>query len=417
MASIQARKNKKGEVISYRFRACVGRDDEYRQIWRTATIPRPEGLTPAKERKEVERLADAWEQAERDEYEKETSIPGYSTRKAEAIAKEKETLSHFITEVWFPKDVQGEDNSPETVSFYARTSKPALSFFRDTPIRAIDRGSCKDFIAYLNNELRTESGEPYSGTSRMHFYSTFRTILSAAVDREYIRTNPAAGMKKSQIPHRDVKPVDYLTMKELQAFLSALDQEPLIKRAYFMLSAQTGMRRGEVVALKWSDINRERRTIRVARAAVIDKNDQSKRKIKPTKTEHIRTLPLMDETITLLDELLASREDALQVKLMPDSFIFCEAANPFLCLYPTTPTRWASQIVKKAHIRNVSPQILRRSFATLLQQDNTDTKTAQTLLGHSDAATTHKYYTGVDSERMREAVETYTERTKQTKTG
>ena len=412
MASIQERKNKKGVVISYRFRACVGRDDEYRQIWRTTTIPRPEGLTPAKERKEVERLADAWEQAEREEYEKETTIPEYANRKAEALEKEKETFSHFVTAVWLPKDVQGEDNSPETVSFYVRTSKPALSFFGEKPLRAIDKGSCKDFIAFLNNDLKTEAGERYSGTSRMHFFSTLRTILSAAVDREYIPANPAAGMKKSQIPHRDVKPVDYLTTRELQAFLSALDNEPLIKRAYFQLSAQTGMRRGEVVALRWSDINLERRTIRVARAAVIDKNDPSKRKIKPTKTEHIRVLPLMDETLTLLDELLKSQVDVLGDELKPDSFIFCEAANPSLCLYPTTPTRWAGQIVKKAHIRNVSPQILRRSFATLLQQDNTDTKTAQTLLGHSDAATTHRYYTGVDDARMREAVETFAERAK-----
>lgn len=70
MASIDIKRNKQGEIISYRIRACVGRDDSYKQIWRTCTIPRPEGLTPARERKEVERQADAWEQAQKAAFEK-----------------------------------------------------------------------------------------------------------------------------------------------------------------------------------------------------------------------------------------------------------------------------------------------------------------------------------------------------------
>ena len=61
MATIEERKDKKGKVTGYRFRTCVGRDEQYKQVWRTVTISRPEGLTPAKERKEVERRADEWE--------------------------------------------------------------------------------------------------------------------------------------------------------------------------------------------------------------------------------------------------------------------------------------------------------------------------------------------------------------------
>ena len=59
MATVDKRKDAKGQVIGYRFRACVGRDEHYAQVWRTKSVPRPEGLSPAKERKEVERQADA----------------------------------------------------------------------------------------------------------------------------------------------------------------------------------------------------------------------------------------------------------------------------------------------------------------------------------------------------------------------
>lgn len=67
--AIEERTNKNGEVCSYRFRVCVGRDEQYKQVWRTKTIKRPEGLTPARERKEVERLHDEWERTQKAQWE------------------------------------------------------------------------------------------------------------------------------------------------------------------------------------------------------------------------------------------------------------------------------------------------------------------------------------------------------------
>ena len=70
MATIDTRRNKQGDITGYRLRACVGRDEQYKQVWRTCTIPRPEGLTPAKEKKEVQRMADEWEKEQKADYEK-----------------------------------------------------------------------------------------------------------------------------------------------------------------------------------------------------------------------------------------------------------------------------------------------------------------------------------------------------------
>ena len=71
MATVDPPKtDKTGKIISYRIRACIGRDERYKQIWRTCTIKRPEGLTPKKEQKEVQRIADEWEAAKKAEYER-----------------------------------------------------------------------------------------------------------------------------------------------------------------------------------------------------------------------------------------------------------------------------------------------------------------------------------------------------------
>ena len=71
MASIIEKKNKKGETISWRLQCCVGRDEMRNQIWRTKTIPRPEGLTPAREKKEVKRIAEEWEREQKAELQAE----------------------------------------------------------------------------------------------------------------------------------------------------------------------------------------------------------------------------------------------------------------------------------------------------------------------------------------------------------
>jgi uncharacterized protein (UPF0179 family) len=62
MATILEKRSKMtGEIISYKFMCCVGRDEMNKQIWRTKTIDRPDGFTPVKEQKEVQRIASEWE--------------------------------------------------------------------------------------------------------------------------------------------------------------------------------------------------------------------------------------------------------------------------------------------------------------------------------------------------------------------
>jgi hypothetical protein len=95
MATIIPKMDKAGNVKSYKFMTCVGRDEQYKQVWRTCTIPRPEGLTPKKEEAEVERQADAWELEQKAEYEK-------SQTKTD---KNKITFAEFVKEHWWPDHV------------------------------------------------------------------------------------------------------------------------------------------------------------------------------------------------------------------------------------------------------------------------------------------------------------------------
>lgn len=70
MSIIIPNKNKKGEIISYKFRCCVGRNEQYKQVWRTMTIKAEtlHGLTPKKLEKELDRRWDQWADTKKAEY-------------------------------------------------------------------------------------------------------------------------------------------------------------------------------------------------------------------------------------------------------------------------------------------------------------------------------------------------------------
>ena len=70
MASVYP-SNKNGKVVSYKFKTCVGRDEQKKQVIRCTTWIPPQDLTPAKMQRAAERVAEDWEEEVRTEYQKE----------------------------------------------------------------------------------------------------------------------------------------------------------------------------------------------------------------------------------------------------------------------------------------------------------------------------------------------------------
>lgn len=150
MATIDIKRNKQGEITGYRIRACVGRDDRYKQIWRTTTIPRPEGLTPAKERREVQRQADAWEEAQKAEYERDHN----------SVDKTKTTFADFVRLHWWKDHVVDGEHTPDTISFYQHMSGDLIEYFGEKKrLNQIDTEAVKRYIVYLRRDARKTAFE------------------------------------------------------------------------------------------------------------------------------------------------------------------------------------------------------------------------------------------------------------------
>lgn len=404
MATIETRKNKAGEIISYRFRACIARDEQYNQVWRTCTIPRPEGLTPVKERKEVERQADAWEQEQKEEYE----------RNHAKSDKAKITFKEFVTAHWMQDHVI-PDHTPSSIKFFEYTSNKALEYFGDRKkLRDIDTESVKRYLNYLRT-TPTDTGEPFSASSIKHFFGTLRNILRYAKRLKYIDSDPTEDLAPSEKPHRENKPIDFLKPNEASRFLKCLEDEPLYWKCMFNVMLIAGLRRGEACALQWRDVDSNKLELSIVRNVTIDKNGENGLSIGKTKTGESRVVPISARLEKMLSDLKEEREYQLSPKdengtvvtpitLAETSYIFC-GPDPFRPIRPDSVTTKVKRFVTKNNLPDVSPHDLRHSAAALALEAGTDLKAIQELLGHKDPETTMRFYAGVTEEAKRRSVE------------
>ena len=394
MARVDTRTNKKGEVIGYRFRACVGRDDQGKQIWRTKSVDRPEGLTPKKEENAVKRQADQWEQEEREAFEKTLSKQD----------KTKITMAAFVSEHWWKDHVLDGSHTPSSVSFYEYMSNDIVDYFGNVKLNQINAEAVKRYIKYLNTEARTKNGEPYSATTIVRHYQTLRNILNYALRFGYMKDDPCKYLTLKDKPKKESKPIDFLPPADAKRYIECLAQEPFYWNCLENVLITTGLRRGECIGLQWQDIDHDKLTITVCRNVTVDKTAEEGYHVGKTKTGEERIVPISNRLEKMLTKLKKEQDDKYGTTL-PNAFVFCRDGNPYMPCYPTEPTRWTAKFVKRHNLKNVSPHDLRHTAATLALESGSDIKQVQELLGHKDPATTMQFYAGVTEEAKRRTVE------------
>ena len=276
MATI-TEKAKGNQVVSFKFTACIGRDAQGKQKYKTAVWKPPEGLTYNKARKMAEAEACRWEQEIKSNG---TPAPQGENLKAagpqmlleappalEDIPEE-ETFRYFAEQVWMPLKVIAGGARPSTIAMYRfmmRVSLPMLGGKRLKEISAVD---IMRYLQYLREEYKAPDGRTLSEKSIKHHYDILRIIFNYAEKQEAIEKNP---IKKVDAPKTTKRPVDALTQEQAKIFFDALAKCKPDKRCMMLLMATTGIRRGECLGLQWRDFDFEHNTLHISRNATYTK--------------------------------------------------------------------------------------------------------------------------------------------------
>ena len=221
-------------------------------------------------------------------------------------------------------------------------------------------------------------------------HTLLNNCLEQAVAERLILVNPARGCK---LPRMEKKEMKVLPQEKISPYLMEADKRGLLAAYYLELT--TGLRRGELLALLWTDLDVENRTISVTKQV---NRIKGKLVVSQPKTQNsIRTLAIPQQAVDLLIE---------EHKKHP--------GNPYMFPSPKTGTMYDpdsfrhthDKILKAIGAEHIRFHDLRHTFATLSLKNGVDVKTLSSALGHYSAGFTLSTYTHATADMKRDAADT-----------
>lgn len=221
-----------------------------------------------------------------------------------------------------------------------------------------------------------------------------KQILSSALGwasrMSLINENPC---RKVQLKKQQKQEVNYLELEDLQRLLAALNDEPLKYQTVAILAILTGCRRGELLGLKWSDIDFEKQTIQIKRTAQYLPGQGCFTK-EPKTTGSIREIALPTVGIEYLEKYKAWQNENRLIrgdKWIDEDFVFTQW-NGQLMNPSNTVGSWFKDFIEHNDLPKITFHDLRHSHATFLLASGLDIKSISKRLGHSSTKMTLDVY-------------------------
>ena len=221
-------------------------------------------------------------------------------------------------------------------------------------------------------------------------HTLLHNCLEQAVAERLILSNPAQGCKLPQLEKREMK---ILPQEKIGMYLAEAEKRGLL--AAFYLELTTGLRRGELLALQWTDLDAESKTLAITKQV---NRINGELVVSPPKTRNsVRTLALPQQAVDLL---------IAEHKRHP--------RNPYLFPSPKTGTMYDPDAFRRTHDKilkaigteHIRFHDLRHTFATLSLKSGVDVKTLSGALGHYSAGFTLNTYTHATAQMKQDAADT-----------
>ena len=233
-----------------------------------------------------------------------------------------------------------------------------------------------------------EDGFALSNSMVRSVHMLLHEALDGAVKERIIPSNPTKG---AVIPKKDYKEKTILRETEVERLLE-IAKGHVGWYDFFYLECMTGLRKGEICALKWSDYDELNRKLSVRKSATYMDGKVS---IGETKTERSRRKIILPKSVA---RMLSERK-----KNATSEWIFPSVNDLNKPMNPQTAYNKLKSLLREAALPDIRFHDLRHTFATHAASSGVDPKTLSAILGHTDASFTLDTYTHVTTDMQKNA--------------
>ncbi|MCC3712013.1 MULTISPECIES: tyrosine-type recombinase/integrase [Staphylococcus] len=304
----------------------------------------------------------------------------------------------------------------EWINHYSRDTKISSVRAREKAIyhakqqfgnRSIQTITKRDYQAFVD-DISTQFSKNYVDS----IVSSTNLIFKYALDMKIIAKSPIEGIKRAKFKPT-VKDLEqnslqqkFLEKDELFEFLSVAKHhhKPLNSFELFTFLAYSGMRAGEVLALKWSDIDYKECTVSITKTYYNPNNNKKNYQILTPKTESsIGKISIDPNVIKLLQDYKVNVQDKWKNELYVDNdFIFTD--NNGYPLVIKKLSQWIQAIMSQTDInKNITTHSFRYTHCSLLIEAGVHIKEIQERLRHKDIQTTMNIYANITKSYKKDA--------------
>lgn len=300
----------------------------------------------------------------------------------------------MLVDAWFEyflNEVKGNTIRPNTRRYYRerfeRNIKDHIGKMLLSEVKPI---RCQHIL----NSMAPTYAESTIYQCRLILYTLFQT----AVDNDIIMKNPVKRTVKCP-ESKKAKERRVLTIQEQKAFLDAAFGTSNYNQFSFLL--QTGLRTGEMIGLKWEDIDFDGKVIHIRRTMEYRYSVGEWRIGPPKSKTGYRDIPMTKECIRILKNQKNRMKELKVINPLYKDFVFlCRKGEP---TKNSTYDNSLAKLAEKAQIPSFSMHTLRHTYATRCIEAGMRPKTLQKLLGHSNIGITMNLYVHVtDEEKLKE---------------
>lgn len=327
--------------------------------------------------------------------------------------EEKNTTFEEFAYVWL--DIyksSGKPKKPGTIRIRKHEIQRLMDYFAKLKLKDVTRKSYQDAL----NDLKKRG---FAENTLDGAHRTGRMIFKKAIEMEFIKKDPTeyAYVPKDEKTIEDIEKEEipnYLEKEELSLFLQIAEDKGL-DRDYpiFKLLAYSGMRVGELCALKWSDIDFEEESISITKTTYNPKNNIKEYQLVPPKTIKAKRKIDVDPSVLTLLEKHKAEQNKILMKYRKtyhnNDFVFAkmDENKPDYLGYPElikTIENRMKRLLKLAGLnQELTPHSLRHTHTSLLAEAGVGLEEIMDRLGHKDDDTTRHVYLHITKSMKKEA--------------